>query len=90
MCDALRELFADELKERESAGLEKGIEQGIEKGEMAKLITLIMRKREKGQSALQIAEDLMEPVETVKGICDLIERNPGCDAMLAASEMVGK
>lgn len=43
MCDALRELFADELEERETIGLEKGLEQG----KMAKLITQVMRKREK-------------------------------------------
>ena len=29
MCEALRELFADELEEREVVGIQKGIEQGI-------------------------------------------------------------
>ena len=28
MCDALRELFEDELKEREEVGLAKGMERG--------------------------------------------------------------
>ena len=28
MCDALRELFADELEERENKGIEKGLEEG--------------------------------------------------------------
>lgn len=28
MCQALRELFADELEERENSGIEKGIEKG--------------------------------------------------------------
>ena len=32
MCEALRELFEDELKEREKQGIGKGIEQGIERG----------------------------------------------------------
>lgn len=32
MCEALKELFADELAEREEKGIEKGIEKGLEKG----------------------------------------------------------
>ena len=35
MCNALRELFADELEEREHRGIEKGIEKGIERGREA-------------------------------------------------------
>ena len=76
MCDALRELFADELEERETIGLEKGLEQG----KMAKLITQVMRKREKGQSAARIAEDLMEPAEVVQRLYDLIGLHPDSDA----------
>ena len=76
MCDALRELFADELEERETIGLEKGLEQG----KMAKLITQVMRKREKGQSAARIAEDLMEPAEGVQRLYDLIGLHPDSDA----------
>ncbi len=30
MCEALRELMADDLKEAESKGIEKGIEKGID------------------------------------------------------------
>lgn len=32
MCDALRELFADELDAREICGIERGMERGIEQG----------------------------------------------------------
>lgn len=32
MCDALRELFAEELKESEEFGMKKGMEAGIETG----------------------------------------------------------
>lgn len=76
MCDALRELFADELEERETIGLEKGLEQG----KMTKLITQVMRKREKGQSASRIAEDLMEPADVVQRLYDLIGLHPDSDA----------
>ncbi|MFQ9652476.1 MAG: hypothetical protein ACLRZZ_21520 [Enterocloster sp.] len=80
MCDALRELFADELEERETIGLEKGLEKGLEQGKMAKLITQVMRKREKGQSAARIAEDLMEPADVVQRLYDLIGLHPDSDA----------
>ncbi|RGK93734.1 3-isopropylmalate dehydrogenase, partial [Hungatella hathewayi] len=32
MCNALEELFADKLEEREKLGMEQGIERGIEQG----------------------------------------------------------
>lgn len=63
MCDALRELFADELEERES------------KGELVKLITQVKRKMIKGQSASEIAEDLLEPLAVIQEIYDLITHN---------------
>lgn len=34
MCEALRELFADELRESAEQGLEQGLKQGFEQGEM--------------------------------------------------------
>lgn len=82
MCDALRELFAEELEERENIGLEKG--------EMAKLVTLVMRKMEKGQSIPRIAEDLMEAASVVGEICSFIESNPGCDVKSVCSGLGGR
>lgn len=38
MCDALYELFEDELKEREARGITQGIAQGIAQGEAKSLI----------------------------------------------------
>lgn len=63
MCDALRELFADELEERES------------KGKLVKLITQVKRKMIKGQSASEIAEDLLDPLAVIQEIYDLITHN---------------
>ena len=84
MCDALMELFADKLEEREILGIEKGIQnglrQGVMKGEYTKLITQVMRKVEKGQAAVKIAEDLMEPLPVIEGIYNLILHNPGISA----------
>ena len=80
MCDALMELFADKLEEREILGIENGLRQGVMKGEYTKLITLVMRKVEKGQAAVKIAEDLMEPLPVIEGIYNLILHNPGISA----------
>ncbi|MGL5435915.1 MAG: 3-isopropylmalate dehydrogenase [Lachnospiraceae bacterium] len=47
MCEALRELFADELLEREAIGIEAGTAQGMEKGVaegMAKAIIRLLRR----------------------------------------------
>lgn len=44
MCQALRELFADELEERVSEGIKQGIKQGIEQGEsrLGQLISYLL------------------------------------------------
>lgn len=89
MCDALRELFADELEERENKGIEKGLEEGLERGKMAKLINQVMRKRERGQSAARIAKDLMEPEEVVQKLYDLIGRYPDSDAESISAHIKG-
>lgn len=47
MCNALRELFADELEEREHRGIEKGIEKGIERG----------REAGKAEAVLELLEE---------------------------------
>ena len=46
---------------------------------MEKLITLVMRKMEKGQSAVRIAEDLVEPLDAVQELYDMIESHPDYD-----------
>lgn len=77
MCDALRELFADELEERES------------KGEQVKLITLVKRKITKGQTAAEIAEDLLEPLGVIQEMYDLIVRNLGQSTEQIYEELTG-
>ena len=56
MCEALKELFADELAEREEKGIEKGIEKGLEKGVQA----LVETCRELHLSRGQCLEKLVE------------------------------
>ncbi len=52
-------------------GIEKGIEKGIELGTDKHLIELICKKLKKDKNINIIAEEVEEPIEKVKGICDI-------------------
>lgn len=41
MCEALRELFAEELKESENKGIEKGIEKGFVQAKLETAVNLL-------------------------------------------------
>ena len=58
MCEALRELFADELRESWEAGAEKN------------MIALVCRKLKKSKSTHEISEALEEPEEKIRLICE--------------------
>ena len=64
MCEALRELMADDLKEAENIGIEKGIEKGADRY----LISLVCKKLAKGKNPEIIAEELEEDMVVVKHI----------------------
>lgn len=68
MCEALRELFADELRESEENGLKRGLESGLKQGlqnglELAKDIFKLFRA---GVSPEEIAERCGISVEQVR------------------------
>lgn len=69
MCEALRELFADEIAEREKQGIRRGrIEgkaEGKQEGETLKLIGQIARKVKKGKTIEEAAEELEESPEQI-------------------------
>ncbi|MBM6853466.1 3-isopropylmalate dehydrogenase [Mediterraneibacter glycyrrhizinilyticus] len=62
MCDALNELFAEELKEADDKGREKGVNEGREQ----LLREQIAKKREKGKNVSEIAEELETDEQTVR------------------------
>ena len=64
MCDALRELFAEELKEENERGMEQGMERGIH------LAKLIFKLSAQGSSAEEIAEKCDLPLEQVRKILE--------------------
>ena len=72
MCDALRELFADEMeKEREKArrtGRQEGLEQGLEEG--LALAKLIFRLSSEGRSEEEIAGKCGVPLERVREVLE--------------------
>lgn len=52
---------------------EEGFEDGFEKGELLKIIHQINKKLQKGKSIGQIADEVEESPEMVKGIVQAIE-----------------
>ena len=54
-------------------------EEGREEGSDFRLLNLIKKKFLKGQSASEIAEDLLEAPELVEGVLDIINNNPDSD-----------
>ena len=52
---------------------------GIRKGELLKLVTLVQRKSEKGDTVDKIADDLLEDQEIIEKIYNLIRKYPDKD-----------
>ena len=77
MCEALKELFADDLRESR----EQGIIEGKTAGRIAGKIELIIKIFQKGYTAEATADMLEEPVSRIRQIYDVIEKNaPDYDA----------
>jgi len=55
------------------------MEDGIEKGEMTKLVSLVMKKMKKGLSPEETAELLEESPDCVSRIYAAVQANPGLD-----------
>ena len=56
-------------------GIEQGIEQGMQQGEIAKLISMVNKKIQKGKNIEEIAEDLEEDKGTIEKIVNAIKEN---------------
>ena len=77
VCEALKELFADDLRESELKGRNAGIIEGRNAGK----IELVIKKYKKGYTAEETADMLEEPVSRIRQIYDAIENNaPDYDA----------
>jgi uncharacterized Ntn-hydrolase superfamily protein len=85
MCEALKELFADDFKESElkcrNAGRIEGRIKGRTEGAASKIIELVIKKHQKGYTAEDTADMLEEPVSRIQQIYDVIEKSsPDYDA----------
>ena len=77
MCEALKELFADDLRESR----EQGIIEGRNAGRIEGRIELIIKIFQKGYTAEATADMLEEPVSRIRQIYDVIEKSsPDYDA----------
>lgn len=65
MCEALNELFAEELKEADLRGRKEGREESRKE--------LVRKKLAKNQSIERIADDLVEDVEVIRKIVEELE-----------------
>ena len=61
MCEALRELFADDLRESKEEGIMEGRNVGKREGEASKVIEIVIKKYKKGCSVKETADMLEEP-----------------------------
>ena len=78
MCEALKELFADDFKESEL----KGRNAGRTEGAASKIIEKVIKKHQKGYTAEDTADMLEEPVSRIRQIYDVIEKSsPDYDAV---------
>ena len=68
MCEALNELFAEELREADLRGRKEGIEQGEKSG--IKLAKRVFKLTAEGCSAENIAQECGISVEKVKEILE--------------------
>ena len=72
MCEALRELFADDLRESREEGIMQGRNVGKREGEASKVIEIVIKKYKKGCSVKETADMLEEPQTLIKQIYDVI------------------
>ena len=72
MCEALCELFADDLRESREEGIMEGRNVGKREGEASKVIEIVIKKYKKGCSVKETADMLEEPQTLIKQIYDVI------------------
>ena len=70
----------EQMAIRDKASQLRSVENiGIRKGELLKLVTLVQRKIEKGDTVDKIADDLLEDQEIIEKIYNLIRKYPDKD-----------
>ena len=65
-----------QLRSAENRGRREGREEGRKQGEVLKLITMVKKKIENGDSVAKIADDLLEDIDVIEKIYDIVKENP--------------
>ena len=65
-----------QLRRAENRGRREGRKEGRKQGEILKLITLVKKKIENGDSIAKIADDLLEDADVIEKIYDIVKENP--------------
>ena len=75
MCEALRELLADDLRESRDEGIMVGRNVGNREGEASKVIEIVIKKYKKGCSVKETADMLEENPSVIEQIYDILRQN---------------
>ena len=65
-----------QLRSAENRGRREGREEGRQQGEVLKLIMMVKKKMENGDSIAKIADDLLEDIDVIEKIYDIVKENP--------------
>ena len=83
MCQAFWELYAPEIEEErrtsEMRGEMRGERRGEKLGKRRTLISLIIKKIQRGKDILTIADAIEEPVERIRPIYEAVLASPDAD-----------
>ena len=64
-----------QLRSAENRGRREGREEGRKQGEVLKLITMVKKKIENGDSVAKIADDLLDDADVIEKIYDIVKEN---------------
>ena len=64
-----------QLRSAENRGRREGREEGRKQGEVLKLITMVKKKIENGDSVAKIADELLEDADVIEKIYDIVKEN---------------
>lgn len=67
---------ASQLRSAENRGRQEGREEGRQQREVLKLITMVKKKIENGDSVAKIADALLEDADVIEKIYDIVKKNP--------------
>lgn len=88
MCQALWDFFKPEIEQEkrnseicgERRGEQRGERRGEQRGAYTKLISIIIKKIQRGKDILSISDALEEPVEVIRPIYEAVLASPGLNA----------